>query len=71
MKRITIFPLALLFFTAGVVKSQAPLSGTLLTNLQTVVTANKALIDAQKKTLDGLDLLDQNAQQLKAFGKRG
>jgi hypothetical protein len=33
--------------------------------------ANKALIDTQTKTLQVLDQLDQNAAQLKDFGKRG
>jgi hypothetical protein len=71
MKHLTIFPLVLLFLSAGVVKSQAPLTGTTLSSLQALITANKTLIDTQKKTLDGLDQLDQNAQQLKTFGKRG
>jgi len=70
MKRITILPLALLFLSAGAVKSQAPLTGTMVSNLQALVTANKALIDSQQKTLDLLDKLDQDAQQLKIFGKR-
>jgi hypothetical protein len=67
----TILPLAIFFLTAGVVKSEAPLSGTLLSSLQAVVTGNKAVLDAQSKTIDGLNQLDQDAQQLKAFGKRG
>jgi len=71
MKHLTILPLALLFLSAGVVKSQAPVSGGTVSSLQAIVTANKVLIDSQKKTLDGLDQLDQNASQLKAFGKRG
>jgi len=69
-KRITILPLALLFLSAGAVKSQAPLSGTVASELDAMVTANKALIDSQQKTLDVLDKLDQDAQQLKIFGKR-
>jgi len=56
--------------SAGVVKSQAP-EMTPLASLQTMVEANKGLLDAQKKTLDTLDQLDQDAQQLKIFGKRG
>jgi len=71
MKPITILPLILLFLSAGAVKSQAPLSGTAASNLQALVTANKALIDTQTKTLQVLDQLDQNAAQLKDFGKRG
>jgi len=70
IKRITILPLAVLFLSAGVVKSQAPLTGTVATSLEALVTANKALIQQQQKTLDGLDQLSQNAEQLKTFGKR-
>jgi hypothetical protein len=71
MKPITILPLVLLFLSAGVVKSQAPLSGTAASDLHALVMANKALIDTQTKTLQVLDQLDQNAAQLKDFGKRG
>ena len=71
MKPITILPLVLLFLSAGAVKSQAPLSGAAVSDLQALVTANKALIDTQTKTLQVLDQLDQNAAQLKNFGKRG
>jgi hypothetical protein len=70
IKRITILPLALLFFSAGVVKSQAPVSGTTVTDLQALVTANKTLIDSQQATLDALDKLGQDADQLKTFAKR-
>ena len=70
LKRVTILPLAALFLSAGAVKSQAPLTGTLSSNLEAIITANKTLIDKQQKTLDGLDQLEQNAEQLKAFGKR-
>jgi hypothetical protein len=71
MKHMTFLPLALLFLSAGVVKSQAPVTDSdVTTSLQTMVTANKALIDTQQKTLDGLDQLDQAAQELKTFAKR-
>jgi len=71
MKHITFLPLAILFLSAGAVKSQAPLTDSdVATSLQALETANKTLIDSQKKTLDALDALDQNAQQLKAFTKR-
>ena len=71
IKHITILPLAVLFFSAGTVKSQAPLTGTTVgSSLEALVTANKALIDKQQKTLDALDQLGQNAEQLKTFGKR-
>lgn len=71
MKNLTILPLALLFLSGAVVKSQAPLAvGSVVTSLQALVTANKGLLDKQAKTLDTLDQLDQNAQQLKTFSKR-
>ena len=70
MKRITFLPLAILFLSAGVVKSQAPLSGTMVSSLEELGTLNKTLIDKQQKTLDMLDQLDQNAQELKTFTKR-
>lgn len=69
MKHITILPLALLFLSAGVVKSQAPLTDT-VSSLQALETANKAVIDKQQKTLDVLDQLGQAAEQLKTFSKR-
>jgi len=69
MKHITILPLALLFLSAGVVKSQAPLMDT-VSSLETMETANKAVIDKQQKTLDMLDQLGQAAEQLKTFAKR-
>jgi hypothetical protein len=71
MKTITIFPLLLLFLSAGAVKSQAPLSGTPLSNLELMEQANKTLIDQQTKTLQVLDKLDQDAAQLKIFTNRG
>lgn len=72
MKTISILPLALLFLSAGVVRSQAPVTAAdVTTSLQTLITANKDLISTQQKTLDGLDQLDQTAQELKAFVKRG
>ncbi len=71
MKRVSTLLVAAFFLTTGVVKSQAPMTGTTLSSLQDMITGNKALLDAQKKTLDTLDQLDQDAQQLKIFGKRG
>jgi hypothetical protein len=71
MKTISILPLVLLFLSAGSVKSQAPLTASdVTTSLQTMITANKALLDKQQKTLDALDALDQAAQELKSFAKR-
>lgn len=71
MKHLTFLPLALLFLSAGAVKSQAPESDSdVATSLQSMVTANKTLIDTQQKTLDMLDALDQTAQELKTFAKR-
>ncbi len=70
MKRITILPLALLFLSAGAVKSQAPLSGTVASQLEVMVEANKTLMDSQQKTLDLLDKLDQDADQVRTFTKR-
>ena len=71
MKRLTFLPLALVLFTAGAVQSQAPTGSSMAATLQSLVETNKALLDTQKKTLDVLDQLDQAAQQLKTFGKRG
>jgi len=71
MKQIAILPLVFLFLSAGVVKSQAPLSGSNLANLQDMITANKTLIDKQQKTLNALDQLNQDAQQVKIFARRG
>ena len=71
MKRIAILPLAVLVFSAGAVRSQAPLTSSgVASSLDAIVTANKALIDKQQKTLDALDQLDQAAQELKSFAKR-
>lgn len=71
MKSITILPLALLFLSAGVVKSQAPVTDTdVAASLQSMIGSNKTLIDKQQKTLDALDALDQAAQDLKTFAKR-
>jgi hypothetical protein len=67
-----LIPFAFVFVIAGTVKSQAPVTDIngMATSLQTIVTANKDTIDKQSKTLDVLDQLDQDAQQLKTFTKR-
>jgi hypothetical protein len=71
MKHLTILPIAVLFLSAGTVKSQAPMTDSdVASSLQTMISANKALIDKQQKTLDGLDQLGQAAQDLKTFAKR-
>ena len=71
MKHLTILPIAVLFLSAGTVKSQAPMTDSdVASSLQTMISANKALIDKQQKTLDALDALDQAAQDLKTFAKR-
>ena len=70
MKPITFLAMALLFLSAGAVKSQAPDTSSVVADLQALVTANKALIDQQTKTLDVLDKLDQDAQDVKTFTKR-
>jgi cell shape-determining protein MreC len=65
---------ALLFFSAASVNSQAPQapsSGTLLSQLQAIQAANKALIEKQQKTLQTLDDIKAAADQLKVLGKRG
>jgi len=68
----TLLPFAFLFLCAGAVRSQAPVTDSgMATSLQAIVGANKDTIDKQQKTLDALDQLDQDAQQLKAFAKRG
>jgi hypothetical protein len=38
--------------------------------LRALKASNAQLIDQQKKTLDGLDELQKNADQLKIYGKR-
>jgi len=71
MKNLAIFPIVLLFLSAGVVKSQAPVTESdVATSLQTIISANKTLIDKQQKTLDALDALGQAAQDVKTFTKR-
>jgi hypothetical protein len=71
MKQMTFLALALLFVSAGAVRSQAPVTESgVAASLATMVTGNKALIDQQQKTLDVLDQLDQSAQDLKTFAKR-
>jgi hypothetical protein len=71
MKQMTILSLTVLFLSAGVVKSQAPVTdASVATSLQSIISANKTLIDTQQKTLDGLDALDKAAQDLKTFAKR-
>jgi hypothetical protein len=71
MKNITILPIALLFLSAGAVRSQAPVTASdVATSLQSIQASNKALIDKQNTTLDALDKLDQAAQDLKTFAKR-
>jgi hypothetical protein len=71
MKQLTFLPLALLFLSAGAVKSQAPMTESdVASSLQTIISTNKATIDKQNKTLDSLDQLDQAAQELKSFAKR-
>ncbi len=71
MKTITILPLALLFLSAGAVKSQAPVTGSLVSSLESLAKGNKDVIAKQLKTLEFLDKLDLDSQQLKIFGKRG
>jgi hypothetical protein len=70
MKHLAIFPVVVLFLSAGVVKSQAPVTGTVLSNLQGMEAANKAMIEKQEKTLQLLDQLGENARQLKIFAGR-
>jgi hypothetical protein len=71
MKNITILPLVFLVLSAGAVKSQAPVTESdVAASLQTMIGANKTLIDKQQKTLDALDALSQAAQELKTFTKR-
>jgi hypothetical protein len=72
MKRLAFLPLALLILSAGEVNSQAPQTPSdMLSTLQTMEAGNKALIDQQEKTMDTLDALDQAAQDVKSFVKRG
>ena len=68
----TLIPFVFLFLCAAAVKSQAPVTdlSTAVSSLQSIVTANKDTIDKQQKTLDALDQLDQDAQQVKTFAKR-
>ena len=72
MNRLALIPFTLLFFAAGVVKSEAPLTARgVATSLQSMIDGNKTMIDKQTKTLQFLDQLDQDSQDLKAFAKRG
>jgi hypothetical protein len=72
MKTISILSLAIFIFSAGVVKSQAPVltQADVTSGLDTLISANKDLITKQQATLDGLDTLAKNAQELKDFVKR-
>jgi hypothetical protein len=71
MQQFTVLPLAIFFLSAGVVRSQAPVSESgVTTALQALEATNKATLDKQQKTLDALDQLDQAAQELKTFAKR-
>ena len=67
----TFLPFAFLFLCAGAVKSQAPVTASVIAvSLQAIISANKDTIDKQQKTLDALDQLDQDAQQVRTFAKR-
>jgi hypothetical protein len=67
----TFLPFAFLFLCAGAVKSQAPVTASgIAVSLQAIISANKDTIDKQQKTLDALDQLDQDAQQVRTFAKR-
>jgi hypothetical protein len=72
MKSIAILSLTIFILSAGVVKSQAPVltASDVTTSLQAMINSNKDLITKQQATLDGLDTLDQTAQELKTFAKR-
>jgi len=72
MKSIATLSLAIFILSAGVVKSQAPVltEADVTSSLQALITSNKVVITKQQATLDGLDTLDQTAQELKTFAKR-
>lgn len=59
------------FALANIAHSQLPgLPQTALQRLQTIRAKNKELLDQQAKTLEKLDALQLEAQQIKFLGKR-
>jgi hypothetical protein len=72
MKSITILSLSLFILSAGVVKSQAPVltAADVTSSLQTTISSNKDLLTKQQATLDALDALAKDAQDVKTFTKR-
>ena len=57
---------------AGPGRAQAPQQpATALTTLQSIQSANRALIEKQQKTLQTLEQIRATAEQIKVLGKRG
>jgi len=69
-KDIIILAAALFLAGAALVRSETEAPKSTLQVLQDMKAANAALIDQQKKTLDGLDDMQKTADQLKTFSKR-
>lgn len=63
-----VFGLAMLL--PGGMRSQAPQEKSTLETLQAMKKTNAELIEKQQKTLEVLDKLEEQAKQLKIFGKR-
>jgi hypothetical protein len=72
MKSIAILSLSLFILSAGVVKSQAPVltEADVTASLQSMIDANKGILTKQQATLDALDALAKDAQDVKTFTKR-
>lgn len=69
-KEIALLIAAVFFLGAAVLHSQTQTPKSPLQTLQAIKTANTALIESQKKTLETLDEMKKTAEQIKVFGKR-
>lgn len=69
-KEIALLIAAAFFPGATVLHSQTQAPKSPLQMLQAIKTANAALMESQKKTLETLDEMKKTAEQIKTFGKR-
>jgi hypothetical protein len=69
---VSIFVAAVMLLGAGIVRSQAPGQPASAAQLLAQIRQdNAALLDRQAKTMQALDALQKEAEQLKVLGKRG
>ena len=69
-RTIFIFAAGALFFGAAASRCEAPQPKTGIEYLELFKKANDTLLEQQKKTLESLDKIEEEARQLKIFGKR-